>query len=101
QGRQDLDDRGRQGPGQADLRVRDRRFRPGQMANSVDTLFAVKLFERVGGALSATQASCVQEFPMADNGRPTHMQERAPTGEWFSAARSAIPPTSAAAAGRC
>src|SRR5699024_8177892 len=27
--------------------------------------------ERVGRALSATQASCVREFPMADNARPT------------------------------
>jgi len=40
---------------------------------AVDTLFAVKPFERVGRALSATQASCVHEFPMADNVRPTRL----------------------------
>src|SRR5699024_8403124 len=44
---------------------------------SADILFAVKPFERVGRALSATPASCVHEISMADNVRPTRLQERA------------------------
>src|SRR5699024_5291102 len=46
--------------------------RPG--GGCVDTLFVVKPFERVGRALSATQASCVHEFSIADNVRPTRLQ---------------------------
>src|SRR5690625_3071394 len=35
-------------------------------------------FQRVGRTLSATQASCTHEFPMADNARPARLQEGPP-----------------------
>src|SRR5699024_5379607 len=54
-------------------RAQSARYSSEKLHRSVDTLFAVEPFERVGRALSATQASCVHECPMADNVRPTRL----------------------------